>query len=206
VLRVWQWPTLAVVLGAGGRIADDVHEERCRADGVPLARRSSGGGTVLLGPGCLLYSVVIGYRRDPALTQIVPSYRYVLARIASGLRGIAPDLAVRGSSDLAALECKVSGNAQQRKRTHLLQHGTLLYDFDIARVADYLKTPARQPEYRRQRDHRDFLTNLPTDAETLKRCLRTAWGADKMLACVPMEETQQLVRDKYGREEWLRRR
>src|SRR5437764_716289 len=48
VLRVWQWPSSAVVLGAGGRIADDVCEERCRADGVPLARRASGGGTVLL--------------------------------------------------------------------------------------------------------------------------------------------------------------
>src|SRR5881227_672827 len=95
VLRVWQWPTCAVVLGAGGRIADDVQEERCRADGVPLARRSSGGGTVLLGPGCLLYSVVLDYQRDPALTQIVPSYRYVLARIVAGLRALASDLAVR---------------------------------------------------------------------------------------------------------------
>src|SRR5437764_6765699 len=84
VLRFWQWPAPAVVLGAGGRIADDVYEERCRADGVPLARRSSGGGTVLLGPGCLLYSIVLCYDRDPALTQIVSSYRYVLARVVQG--------------------------------------------------------------------------------------------------------------------------
>jgi len=206
VLRVWQWRELAVVLGAGGRIADDVHEDRCRADGVPLARRASGGGTVMLGPGCLLYSVVIRYDRDPALTQIVPSYCYVLGRVVAGLRGVLPNLDVRGSSDLASLERKVSGNAQQRKRTHLLQHGTLLYDFDIGCIGAYLKAPPRQPEYRQHRSHRDFLTKLPTDTETLKRCLRTAWAVDGEMASVPMALVRALVAEKYGREEWVRRR
>ena len=206
VLRVWQWPTPAVVLGAGGRIADDVHEERCRSDGVELARRASGGGTVLLGPGCLLYTVVLSYQRDPALTQIVPSYRYVLARIVAGLRAVAPQLDLRGSSDIAELERKVSGNAQQRKRAHMLQHGTLLYDFDIARIGDYLKAPPRQPDYRQQRDHRDFLMNLPTDAETIKRCLRTAWSAEGELTHVAMDVVRRLVADKYGRAEWTWRR
>ncbi len=206
VLRVWQWPTLAVVLGAGGRIADDVCEDRCRADGVPLARRSSGGGTVLLGPGCLLYSIVLRYDRDPALTQIVPSYRYVLAHIVAALHGIAPGLDVRGSSDIAEVERKVSGNAQQRKRSHLLQHGTLLYAFDIARVAEYLQAPPRQPDYRRHRDHRDFLTNLPTDAATLKRSLRAAWSAPAEMLTLPMDAIPQLVAEKYGADEWIRRR
>jgi lipoate-protein ligase A len=206
VLRVWQWAQWAVILGAGGRIADDVHEQRCRTDDVPLARRASGGGTVLLGPGCLLYSVVLGYDCDPALTQIVPSYRYVLTRVIAALHGIAPALDVCGSSDIAEADRKVSGNAQQRKRTHLLQHGTLLYDFDIARVADYLKPPPRQPEYRLHRSHSEFLTHLATDATTLKARLRTAWCADAELAELPLALVQQLVTEKYGREDWVRRR
>src|SRR5260370_16306807 len=127
VLRVWQWPACAVVLGAGGRIADDVDEERCRADHVPLARRASGGGTVLLGHGCLLYSIVLAFARDPALTQIPSSYRYVLGRIADGLRSVAPDLDLCGSSDLARLDRKTSANAQQPQRTHVLHHGPLLF-------------------------------------------------------------------------------
>ena len=67
-LRLWAWPNYAVVLGAGGVIADDVNETACAADGVPLARRASGGGTVLLGPGCLLYSLCDsdGRQRRPA--------------------------------------------------------------------------------------------------------------------------------------------
>jgi lipoate-protein ligase A len=206
VLRVWQWPSYAVVLGAGGRIADDVHEDRCRADGVPLARRSSGGGTVLLGPGCLLYSLVLAYDRDPALTQIRSSYCHILKRVAAALGPIAADLAVRGSSDLAQMERKVSGNAQQRKRTHLLHHGTLLYEFDIERIAMYLKPPPRQPEYRRLRGHGEFLMNLPSDADSLKRYLCTTWEAGAKLAMLDTATLSELVEKKYAQDEWVRRR
>jgi len=206
VLRVWQWPHYAVVLGAGGRIADDVHEDHCRADGVPLARRSSGGGTVLLGPGCLLYTLVLPYDFDPALTQIRSSYCYILGRIKEALNAIAADLDVGGSSDIAWRDRKVSGNAQQRKRTHLMHHGSLLYDFDFEKAARYLKLPPRQPDYRRQRDHGDFLTNLPADAAMLTRCLRDVWRSSDELVNSPLARVQALVAEKYSWDEWIRRR
>src|SRR5262249_21250461 len=69
-LRLWRCPAHAVVLGAGGRLADDVDEAACRADDVPIARRSSGGGTVLLGPGCLCFSLILRFDRDPALADL----------------------------------------------------------------------------------------------------------------------------------------
>ena len=206
VLRIWQWPHYAVILGAGGRIADDVHEENCLTDGVPLARRSSGGGTVLLGPGCVLYTLVLPYDRDPALTQIRSSYCYILGRIKDALRGIASELDVCGSSDIAWRDRKISGNAQLRKRAHLMHHGSLLYAFDFEKAAHYLKLPPRQPEYRRQRAHRDFLANLPADAATLTRCLREVWGAQVELDEVPLDCVQALVAEKYAQDEWVRRR
>src|SRR5437764_4342941 len=85
VLRLWEWPGPAVVLGSGCVLADDVNEEACAADGVPVLRRSSGGGTVLLGRGCLLYSLVLPYERDPALVEIQSSYRFILGRVGAAL-------------------------------------------------------------------------------------------------------------------------
>src|SRR5205823_3610625 len=81
-LRVWEWPGPAVVLGSGCRLAEDVDEQACRRDGVPVLRRASGGGTVLLGPGCLCYSLVLAYERDPALAEIRPSSALILRRTA----------------------------------------------------------------------------------------------------------------------------
>ncbi len=204
VLRVWEWPAPVVVLGSGCVLADEVNEPACLADGVPILRRSSGGGTILWGRGCLLFSLVLSYDRAAELTQIGSSYCFILGRIASslGLTGVR----LLGISDLAVGDHKFSGNAQQRKRSFLLHHGTLLYDFDATLVGRYLRVPPRQPEYREQRPHEDFLCNLPLAAPEMKRQLRAAWGADEDLATWPEETVRSLSTEKYTQREWTRRR
>jgi lipoate-protein ligase A len=206
VLRFWEWPQPAVILGSGCRLTDDVNESACRADGVPILRRSSGGGTVMLGKGCVCYSLVLSYERSPCLKEIRPSYAYILEQVRQALLGILPNIAIVGTSDLAAAGLKFSGNSQQRKRCYLLHHGTLLYDFDIEQVGHYLRMPRRQPEYRRQREHAMFLANLPVGAAELKERLRGSWCASEELIRLPMPLVMQLAREKYAREEWIRRR
>ena len=205
MLRLWEQASLAIVLGAGCRLDDDVDEARCRADGVPILRRSSGGGTVLLGAGCLLYTLILDSERTPELAGIRSSYAYILARVAAALpemNGVEP----AGISDLAAAGRKFSGNAQQRKRRYLLHHGTLLYAFDLSRVERYLRPPPRQPEYRAGRDHAAFLRNLEAPRDEIERRLRVAWAAETVESEWPMERVNQLVAEKYTKEEWLRRR
>ena len=206
VLRVWEWPALAVVMGSGGRLAEEADETACRADGVPILRRASGGGTVLLGPGCLLYTLILAYERDPALGEIQASYSYILDRISESLGDLLPGAGREGVSDLAAGGMKFSGNAQQRKRRHLLHHGTLLYGFDLPLIARYLRAPPRQPEYRRGREHAAFLCNLPATANELKRGWPRRGRHCPARASWPEERVQRLVAEKYGLEEWIRRR
>jgi lipoate-protein ligase A len=201
VLRVWEWPWPTVVLGAAGRLADDVDEAACIRDNIPILRRASGGGTVLLARGCLLFTLVLHYDRAAELTQIPSSYQFILGRIAQAL-----GVSLAGTSDLTLDSRKISGNAQQRKRRHLLHHGTLLYDFRAEQVGRYLRLPSRQPDYRRHRDHLDFLTNLPMTAMEMKARLRQAWDATESSQARPEEMVRTLVSDKYARNEWLRRR
>jgi lipoate-protein ligase A len=206
VLRFWEWPLPAVVLGAGCRVAEDVDDAACQADGVPILRRSSGGGTVLLGEGCLLFSLVLDYARSPLLGEIRSSYCYVLGQNRDALAGILPGIACAGTSDLAADGLKFSGNAQQRKRHHLLHHGTLLHGFRADLLSRYLRLPVRQPEYRAGRDHAAFLRNLPTDAKDLRTRLRGAWSVEKEDNSYPLDLVRHLVAEKYGKVEWHRRR
>src|ERR1043166_4451744 len=96
VLRLWEWSSPAVVLGSAGVLREDVDEEACAADGVPILRRASGGGTVLLGRGCLCYSLVLALDSTPELAAIRPSYLFILSRLVQTLAGLLPDIAIAG--------------------------------------------------------------------------------------------------------------
>jgi lipoate-protein ligase A len=206
VLRFWEWPAPAVVLGAGCCLAAEVNEAACQADDVPILRRSSGGGTVLLGSGCLLYSLVLAYDRSPSLREVSPSYGYILGRVQAALEDLLPSIERAGTSDLAAAGRKFSGNAQQRKRRYLLHHGSLLYRFDLDRVEGYLPLPGRQPGYRQGRAHASFLRNLPVGAPELQRRLQTVWEAVHLAKDWPEDLVRRLTEDKYRRPEWIYRR
>ncbi len=204
ILRLWEWPAPAVVLGSGCRLAEEVDERACEADGVPILRRSSGGGTVLLGRGCLLYSFIFRCDRAAEMAQIRSSYCYILRRMcrAVGVAGAEP----AGISDMAVAGRKFSGNAQQRKRDHLLHHGSLLYDCNLATMGRYLRLPPRQPEYRGARPHEEFLLNLPRSAEDLKQRLRQEWQATEECPEWPEALVHELVAQKYDSPQWIRRR
>lgn len=206
LLRFWEWQEPAVVLGSGCKLAEDVDEAACRAEGVTISRRSSGGGTVLLASGCQCYSLILSYERAADLHQIRPSYRYVLERISAALAGLLPRIEYAGISDLASAGRKFSGSAQQRKQSFLLHHGTLLYDFDISLVSRYLRLPARQPDYRQQRGHEEFLVNLPATSSELKRRLLSAWNAAPETPAWPEKRVAELVREKHTQTAWTRRR
>ncbi len=204
--RLWEWPPPAVILGAGCKLAEDVDEKACQADHVPILRRSSGGGTVVLSAGCLCFTLVLNYDRDSASQEIRSSIRYILGRIRGQLLGIDSAIELAGISDMASGGRKFSGNSQQRKRHYFLHHGTILYAMNLGLIGRYLRMPARQPDYREQREHERFLMNLPVDAEALKRRIVTAWNAGTIEPEWPREMVRELVETKYGREEWTRRR
>jgi lipoate-protein ligase A len=206
VLRVWESPRYAVVLGAGGSVAIDVNVAACREDGVPILRRASGGGTVLIGPGCLCFSLVIAYDRLPGLNEIPASNRYVLSRVRQALREIAPEAAVEGTSDLTVDGRKFSGNAQQRKRRHFLHHGTLLCGFELRLISRYLNPPERRPEYRGDRSHSEFVMNLQVNTDRVERSLQAEWEAKEECRTIPWEIVRRLIEEKYNRDDWNRRR
>jgi len=208
VLRVWESTSRFVVLGSGCRFQRDVREEACRADGVPILRRASGGGTVLLGPGCLNFCVVLAYARAPALETIDGAFAFVLARVRAALGQIGLDVEQRGISDLVYQGRKVSGSGQRRRRRNVLVHGTLLYGFDVGLIERYLPLPIpkRRPAYRRDRSHREFVGNLPVDPKVLHTALRAAWDADKARGSWPVDRISCLVRERYTSRRWLYRR
>jgi len=202
VLRIWEPAEHFVVTGRSSQVELEVNVGACRQRGVPILRRASGGAAIVAGPGCLLYSVILGYSRRPDLRMLDRAHAFVLSRVAGGLKSLGLAAELRGTSDLAIEGHKVSGNSLRCKRDHLLYHGTLLYDFDLTLVGELLRMPPRQPEYRAGRPHGRFVANLPVGADGLRRALVAAFEADKPLDDWPREQTTRLVASRYGRDDW----
>ena len=129
-----------------------------------------------------------------------------LNRVLSALRPLIPEAVSAGTSDLALGGRKFSGSAQQRKRKFFLHHGTLLCGFDLDSISRLLNPPERQPEYRRGRPHAEFLMNLPAACAELKALLVAEWQPEGIYETPPLKRSLQLIAEKYGRDEWNRRR
>lgn len=185
VLRLWESDRHFVVLGRACRVIDDVHLAACRQDGLPILQRATGGGTVLQGPGCLSYALVLPLDLHPDLADIRRTNRFILQHTAAALHRWEPATTFRGISDLAIGDMKISGNAQRRTRKALLFHGTILHGMQAEIIAHYLKQPARQPDYRQDRPHGAFLRTIQAKAEDIKLAIADAWSVDSTLGAWP---------------------
>ncbi len=119
-VRTWMAAEPTVVLGSSGRRDEEVDLEACRRHGVRVIRRPSGGGTVLLGPGCLMWSVVAPCPQGPPPIEAIhagmlePLAAAVTAelctRAAAGDRLDGGAMVVRcGTSDLALVRTDAAG-------------------------------------------------------------------------------------------------
>jgi lipoate-protein ligase A len=202
ILRLWEAAQYFVVLGHGNSVGAEVNFSACEEDRVPVLRRMSGGGAVLQGPGCFNYSLVLNGAVHRFRT-VREGFRYVLERhrnIIQALTGA--EVALEGISDLAIGARKFSGNAQYRKSRAVLIHGTFLLDFDLPRMGRYLALPVKQPAYRKNRSHLEFLTNVPVPPAELRRCLKESWSAAEALDQVPGRRIDRLVQERYGQSAW----
>ena len=179
-IRFWEAEKFFIVLGKISKLQEDVNIEAARKDNIEIVRRISGGGTVIQGPGCLNYSFIFSYQRNPLFKDIRKSYSIILNKICDSLKNLDIEARFEPISDITFYGKKFSGNAQSRKKRYMLHHGTILYDFPLKMVERYLKIPKEQPQYRKGRAHGDFLTNIKADPREIKDKIAQAFaGTEK---------------------------
>jgi lipoate-protein ligase A len=203
LLRLWEPAEHFVVVGYANAVTREVNVPFCQAAGIPVLRRCSGGGTVLQGPGCLNYSLIVRISESGPFRTIHTTNQEIMERhraVVADLTGLPVE--VKGHTDLAVRGVKFSGNAQRRKRAFLIFHGAFLLSLDISLVERTLRMPSKQPDYRSNRPHSDFLMNLGIGSGVLKEALVQAWQAAEPLRQVPLERMADLARAKYTRAEW----
>lgn len=202
ILRLWEPTDPMVVLGRSSPAETEANLDFCQRNQVEVFRRCSGGQAIVTGAGCLMYALLLDYRQRPELRMLEYAHQFVMKQMqaAIGSLGISTDLS--GTSDLTYQGRKFSGNALRCKQNWLVYHGTMICDFEIEWIANCLGKPIRQPEYRADRSHHDFLTQLPANTQDLAIAIANQWQAFELIDEWPQDLTAELVDQKYSLDEW----
>jgi lipoate-protein ligase A len=206
-LLFWEPRETFVVVGYANKITTEVNIESCAKKNIAIFRRCTGGGTVLQMAGGLNYSLILRIAESGPLQNITSANRFIMERNRDALSTLNAPLAplhisIRGHTDLCLGNLKIAGNSQRRRKHFLLFHGTLLLACELKLISELLLMPSQEPDYRSNRPHAEFVTNLNQPAHKVKAALTQAWNAVEPLEDPPLELITRLARDKYSTREW----
>lgn len=202
LLRVWSASRPVVVIGRSSRVNQEVNVEQAERLRVSILRRCSGGAAVVLGPGCLVYSLLLHLEAFPRLRMLDVAHRFVMDRMLQAVQPLSDKARFDGTCDLVISGKKFSGNSLRVGRNWMLYHGTILLDMDLSWIDHLLRHPPREPEYRSGRPHSQFVTNLMADSALVIQSIRQVWQAWQPPGKLPLDTIAGLVHDRYGNDAW----
>jgi lipoate---protein ligase len=152
----WCWinqgSAKAVVLG----ISQKIEEELCYVPKeIPIIRRFSGGGSVLVNENTLFVSFIIS-KKELSCSTSEEVHRWMATFYKTALQLSTFDLK---ENDYVIEDRKCAGNAQYLQKNRWLHHTSFLWDYEPQEM-NLLAHPKKAPAYRKNRPHNEFLTPL----------------------------------------------
>ncbi|HYL79319.1 MAG TPA: lipoate--protein ligase family protein [Candidatus Acidoferrum sp.] len=225
-LRFYTWKRPTVSLGLLQRIPGGVDLTACERLAIPLVRRPTGGRAVLHAQE-LTYSVVAPLAGPWRALSVPETFGLVSRALILGLERLGITALV-GDSGMEAADrdrtgaCflgrrmpavlvdgrKLIGSAQRRFRCAMLQHGSILLDFDPAlHKLVFPCWPRQEPSG--GITHLHALLGTPPSSHALMQALAAGWQQALGAACLPAELTRdeaeaaaRLVRERYDAPAW----
>lgn len=151
-----QDPGRAIVMGISGKEEHLLEQELVKRDGIPVHRRFSGGGTVILDESSLMISFIFAKKEIPITPFPEPILRWSAEVYRQAWQ--IPGFSLR-ENDYVIFDKKCGGNAQYIKKDRWLHHTSFLWDYKEENMK-YLKLPEKRPDYRLSRSHDEFLCRL----------------------------------------------
>jgi lipoate-protein ligase A len=162
-LRFYTWSPPALTLGYGQPIAAEIDLAQCRALGIDVVRRPTGGRAVLHDHE-VTYSVVLSADDPRVSSGVLAAYLTISQALIRGLSylGIAAELlplrrgplppsdqlspvcfATPSSYEVAVQGRKIIGSAQRRAHGVIMQHGSIPLSWDLQKMHAVFGAPQR---------------------------------------------------------------
>lgn len=157
-----QKPT--VVMGISGKENELLNEANVQRDKISVLRRFTGGGTVVVDPATAFVSFVFNNEdadehTRPYPREIMKWSEDVYLPVFDSLMGGASTFR-HLENDYIIHDRKIGGNAQAISKNRWIHHTSFLIDFDDGHMNNYLAMPKKRPDYRKDREHGEFMVRL----------------------------------------------
>ena len=145
-IRFLRFPPTALI-GRHQALSKEVRVEFCRANGIGLVRRITGGGAIYFDEGQLGWSLVFD-RATLGIGSLADLAREICEAAAEGLATLGVAARYRPRNDIEVDGRKVSGTGGFFDGDTLFYQGTVLVDLDPARMVAALNVPRAKLERR----------------------------------------------------------
>jgi lipoate-protein ligase A len=146
----------AIVMGISGKPEKLMNIESVKRENIPVIKRFSGGGTVIVDENTLFITFIF-----PKDLFKVPAFPEPILKWTANLYKEAwqiPNFHL-SENDYCIQDRKCGGNAQYIRKDRWLHHTSFLWDYNSENMA-HLLLPEKRPKYRLDRAHDAFLTKL----------------------------------------------
>ncbi len=213
-LRFWEWSERALVLGSHQVLANEVDRAAAAELGFTIARRLSGGGTMIVEPGRTVTYSLYAPEALVAGLSFVESFAFLDAWVVECLRGLGVPVAYRPINDVVSPEGKIGGAAQARRRGSLVHHAAMAHAMDTSIVTRLIRIGRERVSPRGPRSADRAVSPLDRwlalDRDGVVRALARCFGErhDTMEGALGHDElrdAEDLARSRYATPGWIHR-
>jgi lipoate-protein ligase A len=181
-LRFLQFSSPTVLVGHHQSVEEEVRLDYCRAHGIDINRRLTGGGALYWGQNELGWEIFIS-KNDPRIpSRIEDLYRKMGEAAAAGLRHLGIRAHFRPRNDIEIQGRKISGTGGTEFSGAILFQGTLLVDFDVDEMLRALRIPSEKLQHKEIESLKERVTCLkwelgkPPSLSQIKTSLTKGFG------------------------------
>jgi lipoate---protein ligase len=214
-MRIWEWEKPAVVLGSFQSVKNEVDEANAAKHGFDIVRRISGGGAMFMEAGSVItYSIYAPSDLVQGMS-FADSYAFLDEWVIVALKSLGIDASYVPLNDITSPTGKIGGAAQKRLGSGaVLHHVTMSYDMDGDKMVEVLRIGREKMSDKGTKSANKRVDPLRSQTglsradiiDRMKATFSGLYGATPdHITADELAKAEQLVAEKFGTEEWLRR-